>query len=443
MQRLRNRHRTDSIGLQVHRILFPGAKALTRSVPSASRRMPLLAVTLTLWAVSLNAVSAPPSSGEPALARTVVFRDGAASSGWIGFTPHTNFGIYLPVKVNGHDAMALLYGGPSNIDAGLVASLGLTPKTEAAGPVDGIKIQLGGLTLHNAAATQDDLQKQKYDARILGHPVLFRLGEEVFNTVAVDIDFPHHRVAFRDPATLMKPMGAIEVPLVELDGERVVPLSLNGGPPKQFELELGNVIGPLMVTPAYAEQERLLQGHPRSQRLSGRFTETVVSIDHLSFAGVDFPQTPIALIPDSEVPPASITGGVGLPLFARFRLIIDYSHNRLFAIPDDAAVKIPIERDRIGLVLDRNSTEAFVVAFVAPNSPAETAGIRKGEKIALIDGKPFTAWSPQAIIVFQMADAGTMHTLKMLDGTVRQLKAVSCFSHPERVYDQGTPGLKT
>jgi hypothetical protein len=51
-----------------------------------------------------------------------------------------------------------------------------------------------------------------------------------------------------------------------------------------------------------------------SQRMSGRFTETVVSVDHLTFAGIDFPQTPIALIPDSEVPPASITEGVGLPL---------------------------------------------------------------------------------------------------------------------------------
>jgi hypothetical protein len=393
-----------------------------------SRRGSLFAATAALLAGLLtgSAQSAVPSAGDSVSVQTAVFRGGTASSGWIDFTPHTNFGIYLPVKINGHDAMALLYGGPSIIDTTLVASLGLTPKA-AASSVGGINVELGALTLQNATASQDDLQKQGFDARILGHPVLLRLGEEVFNQVAVDIDFPHHRVAFRDPGTLIEPTGSIEIPLVELDGERVLPLSVNGGVPRQFELELGNVIGPLMVTPAFAEKQELLRGHAHSQRLSGRFTETVVSVDHLSFAGIDFPQTPIALIPDSEVPPASITGGVGLPLLAKFRLIIDYSHNRLYAIPDDAAIKNPIEKDRIGLVLDKKSMDTFTVAFVAPNSPAEAAGFKKGEKITLIDGKPLTSWPAQAIIAFQMAGPGTMHTLKMVDGTVRQIKAQDFF----------------
>ena len=150
-------------------------------------------------------------------------------------------------------------------------------------------------------------------------------------------------------------------------------------------------------------------------------------MDHLSFGGIDFPSTPIALIPDSEVPPASITGGVGLPLLARFRLIVDYSHDRLYAVPDYAAIKKPIERDRIGLVLDKKSTDSFVVAFVAPNSPAEAAGFKKGEKIALIDGKPLSSWSLQAIIAFQMAEVGSVHSLTMPDGTVRRIKAQDFF----------------
>lgn len=326
----------------VHHAQFPRTMELRKPEPSIFRMVTLLVGTVVLSAGSLTAASAQSTSPTPrdtAPVQTVVFKSGTASSGWIDFTPYTNFGIYLPVKINGHDTMALLYGGPSNIDTNFVTSLGLTTKTEATGSVDGIRVQLGDLTLQNVTAAKDDLQKQGYDARIIGHPVLFRLGEEVFNQVAVDIDFSRHRVAFRDLATLTKPVGAILIPLVELDGEHVLPLSVNGAAPRQFELELGNVIGPLMVTPAYAEKEGLLQGHPHSQRLSGRFVETVVSVDHLSFVGIDLPRTPIALIPDSEVPPDSITGGVGLPLLAKFRLIIDYSHNRLYAIPDDAAVK--------------------------------------------------------------------------------------------------------
>jgi membrane-associated protease RseP (regulator of RpoE activity) len=67
------------------------------------------------------------------------------------------------------------------------------------------------------------------------------------------------------------------------------------------------------------------------------------------------------------------------------------------------------------------------VAFVSPNSPAEAAGFKEGDKISLIDGKPFEAWPTQAIIKFQMADAGTIHIFTMADGTVRRIKAVDFF----------------
>jgi hypothetical protein len=411
-------------------ILVPRTVELGKSGHSTLQRLSRLAAALSLMAGSVAATyaqSSPPTPAGSTPVQTVVFKGSTSSSGWIDFTPLTNFGIHLPVKINGHDAMALLYGGPSNIDKNFVESAGLAAKIEDASSVNGIQIQLGDLTLQNAGAKTDDLQKQGYDAKILGQPVLFRLGEEVFNQVVVDVDYAHHRVAFRDPRAVTKPAGAIEVPLIELDGERVLPLSIDGAAPAQFELELGNVIGPLLVTPAYAARQMLLEGHPTSQRLSGRYSETVVSVDHLSFAGIDFSRVPIALIPDTELPPPSITGGVGLPLLAKFRLIIDYQHSRLYAIPNSGTAMTSIEKDRIGLVLDKKVTNGFSVAFVSPHSPAEAAGFKKGDKISLIDGKPFEAWPTQAIIKFQMADSGTIHIFTMADGTERQIKAVDFF----------------
>jgi hypothetical protein len=380
-------------------------------------RASILAMLLATSGVAAHFVTAQ--------VRTTSFKAGASSSGWIDFTTYTNLGIFLPVKINGHEAMAWLWGGPSTIDKSFAASIGLQAKTDAATPVGEVDLQVGDLTLHNTSAKLDELQAEAH-GRYVGHPVTFRLGEEVFNQMAVDIDYANHRIAFRDPKTVTKPAGAIEVPLIELDGERVLPLSVNGATPAQFELELGNVIGPLMVTRAYAETHKLLEGHPTSQRLSGPYSETVVSIDQLSFAGVDFPKVPIAIVPDTELPPASITGGVGLPLLAKFRLIIDYSHNRLYAIPNATAVKTPIEKDRIGLILGKKDGD-FAVVFVAPASPAAAAGFKKGDKVAQIDGKPFAAWAPQAIIRFHMAEAGTTHTFTMGDGTVRQVKAADFF----------------
>ena len=212
----------------------------------------------------------------------------------------------------------------------------------------------------------------------------------MFGRMVVEIDNAHHRLAFRDPADVRKPAHAVEVPLIEVDGDRVVPLSINRGPPVQFELELGNVSGPLLVIPSYAQAHQLLKGHPTSQRLSGKFIETVVTLDHLSFAGVEFAKVPIALVPDATLPPASIAGGVGPPLLSHFHLIIDYSKNRLFAIPNAGVPKPPFIKDRLGLVAARGG-DKLRVTFVAPASPAEAAGFKKDDMIAMLNGKPVAA----------------------------------------------------
>jgi hypothetical protein len=173
-------------------ILVPRTVELGKSGHSTLQRLSRLAAALSLMAGSVAATyaqSSPPTPAGSTPVQTVVFKGSTSSSGWIDFTPLTNFGIHLPVKINGHDAMALLYGGPSNIDKNFVESAGLAAKIEDASSVNGIQIQLGDLTLQNAGAKTDDLQKQGYDAKILGQPVLFRLGEEVFNQVVVDVDY--------------------------------------------------------------------------------------------------------------------------------------------------------------------------------------------------------------------------------------------------------------
>jgi hypothetical protein len=378
------------------------------------------------------ALAATPFCARAALsphAKPAASRAEASSSGWIHFTPHTNFGIYLPVEVEGHETMALLYGGPSALDIAFASSLGLEAGPDAKAIARGAHMKVGRMTLPAVGVQLTDMRTQT-NADVLGRPALVRVGEEVFNQRVVDIDFAHHRVAFRDPGRRRPPAGAIEIPLLEVDGERVVPLSLDGAAPARFELELGNVTGPLLVTPAYAQAQRQFDGRPTSQRLSGPYSETTVSLDHLVFAGVDFPRAPIAIVPDSELPPPSIVGGVGLPLLANFRLIIDYPHNRLFAIPNPVAVKTAIAKDRVGLVLARTpqgDAGAFGVAFVSPGSPADAAGFKKGDNIALIDGKPFKAWPPAAVIGFRMADAGAIHVFTMPDGATRKVQAADFF----------------
>ena len=378
----------------------------------------ILAALLTAGAAHADSFAEAPK---------MAFKDGASSSGWIDFKPYKASGIFFPARVNGRDVMVFLYGGPTNLDKTFAGSVGLQPKPAASDDAPsfaGVTVEVGSLTLSNMPAGAIDAPPQF--AKITGQPVPLQLGEEAFNRVTVDIDYAHQRLAFRDPARLTKPARAVEVPLVELDGEHTVPLSINGAPPVQFELELGNVSGPLLVIPSYTEAHKLLEGRRTSQRLSGKFIEPVVTLDKVRFAGVDFPNAPIALVPDAALPPASISGGVGLPLLSHFRLIIDYSHHRLFAIPNAGAAQAPFAKDRLGLVVAKQGDE-LGVTFVSPGSPAEAAGFAKGDKIAALDGKPAAVWSDLAIITLRFADSGSHFTFTMKDGAVRRLQATDFF----------------
>ena len=135
-----------------------------------------------------------------------VFKKGASSSGWIDCIVIEAGGIYLPVKINGHDTMAFLYGGPSSVDLKMAKSLGLSDAGQSVSEVSGLRLELGDLVLPDFRAKDAELQRP---SQIVGQPVPLMLGEEIFQRFAVEIDFSHHRIAFRDAAKVATPKGAV------------------------------------------------------------------------------------------------------------------------------------------------------------------------------------------------------------------------------------------
>lgn len=372
---------------------------------------------MVLGAAVTSAQTAAPAV--PAIG--VSFAQGGSSSGWVDCRVVEGLGILVPLKVNGHTTTAYLYGGPSMLDMTAMSSLGMIDDADAKGNVE---LEIGDLTVKDFKAANTKLGMS---ARA-GTPVPMLLGEEIFEKLVVEIDFAHQRIAFRDSATVTKPMGAVEAPLTFVGDEWVVPVSVGGAVPALFEVELGNVSGPLLVTPQFAAEHKLLEGKKTSQRLSGKFTETVVSVPHLSFAGVETVAAPIALIPESEVPPAPISGGLGLPLLERFDLIIDQAHNRLFATPHKDAANAGFIKDRLGMVIrmDDKATVGNVV-FVSTGSPAESAGIKVGDKIAAINGHAVESLPLMQVLLTQYTEAGKTLHFTMEQGGERTVTSADFF----------------
>jgi predicted metalloprotease with PDZ domain len=134
------------------------------------------------------------------------------------------------------------------------------------------------------------------------------------------------------------------------------------------------------------------------------------------------------MIPSSVAGTTSnvIAGDVGLPVLTHFRLILDYPHERLYAVPYADAARAAFAKDRLGLALAKEDA-GFAVEFVAPNSPAQTAGFKVGDKVTLINGKSVQAWPETSFADLRYGASGSDLVFTMQGGDIRQVKLADYF----------------
>ena len=88
-------------------------------------------------------------------------------------------------------------------------------------------------------------------------------------------------------------------------------------------------------------------------------------------------------------------GNIGNRLLERFRLTLDYERRQVFLEPS----KRYRERDvltRTGLMLGWYGDHVNALS-VLPGSPAAKAGLREGERVSAVDGKPILEWDVRVL----------------------------------------------
>ncbi len=343
--------------------------------------------------------------------------------------------IVLQGAINGRATEILLDSGAglSCLDKAFADSIGVKavttiPLKGVAGTVQagygvGVTFSVGGFEQKGVNVLILDLSPI---ANQIGHPIPAVLGRSVFDAAVVDIDFPKRLIAFRDPARFTPPAGAVTLALTPTPsdpGTRDVPVSLEGRAPVMAGFDLGNGDA-LIVSKAYGDSEQLLKDRPSSTEMSGGVgglkVRSVATFRRLTIASFEFQDVPASLNRgEGELPAKGLN--VGIDVWKRFHLMIDYTHGQLSLIPDAQAMAAPYRKNRAGLAT-RPDGDHLTVTHVAAGSPAEAEGWKVGEQIRAVNGEPV---GPKFLrgdsFLWPMGAAGTTVELTMADGSTRRL----------------------
>ena len=390
-----------------------------------------LTLTTALTSVDIDPAPDAAAFARPEPRRIYSFPQGRAATAPLAFELFLGNRIVIPAAVNGVATPVMLDSGAevTVLDKayaeklgikpdGLVAALG-TGGRDVAELASGVTLTLGEVELKDVTVALMDLSPI---AAGIGRPLPAILGKEVLNVLTVQLDFAGKTITFHDPARYQAPAGAVAVPVSNVGGLHAIPVSIEGAAPVLMHFDLGNG-SPMLVYPNYWKPQAMLARRPASKTLSGGVgaggprTRTIATVKTIAIGGVEVRDIP-AVFGDEDNSVFNIghtSGNVGMPVLSRFGLTTDYARNRLLLTPRPDALAAPFVKDRAGALV-RPAEGGLAIALVAPGSPAEAAGLKAGQLITALDGRPASELGVAGYTALRTAKAGGVLTLTLQDG---------------------------
>jgi hypothetical protein len=278
----------------------------------------------------------------------------------------------------------------SSIDPQRAAELGIA----SAQPVT---LNLNGVDIPLAVLAQQP--SPNFGAKI-GRAYEGTLGNDFLQQVVVEIDYGRLTVRLYDPSAYKYSGRGKSAPLTFAGGIPIVQAKFTE--PRGKTLESGFVINTALdasavISTAYADAHKLLRAH----------WKTIPTLDpdldpNLAAApgallgrskgfqlGPYFAEDALVTFSKLSAPAASdprVAGEIGAGLLRRFKVVLDYPHHQLILEPSTNFTPEE-EEDKSGLAVIAKgpNLKTFEIAEVAPNTPAASAGLQKGDVIAGID----------------------------------------------------------
>jgi hypothetical protein len=236
------------------------------------------------------------------------------------------------------------------------------------------------------------------------------IGADIFRNFVVEVNHDRNELTLWKSGSYKPKPGAAAVALDLKNNLPYVDAILStqdrGEIPLRFVMDLG-ATHPVSLNKSSHEGIQLPEKAVSTsigRGLSGDLFGHVGRIQALSLGGLKVKNI-VATFPgeEHENPRGvdSLNGNLGMGVLSRFNFVIDYSGSTMYLEPAKGFTE-PFEWNMTGLTLFPGESEGLVVQSVLPDSPAASAGLKKGDILFEIDGKPVARTDRSRLVeVFQ------------------------------------------
>jgi Aspartyl protease/PDZ domain len=343
--------------------------------------------------------------------------------------------VYLSVMLNGKGPYRFIFdtGGVNLVDPDVAKEIG----ANGAGSAQGSGVGSGTESISFAkvsslqvgdATVKDQLffiapTRQGFGVTA-GQPVDGLIGFEVLSRFLTTFDYGALKLTLQMPGA-QPPAGADVVPFV-FDGQQPQFACSVDSVASQCTLDTGSRTSLTLMGPFMADHPQVVpanvsaigvNGYGFGGASMGRMGRVLaLGIGSYSILNVvtDFTSQSQGAF---AVP--FVAGNVGGGVWKRFALTLDYGAQTMALVPNDY-FKAPDSFDRGGLFIV-NHGGTYVVIDSRTGTPAQQAGIAKGDTIESIDGKPASSMSLQDLRAYFFEPPGTALQVGLVakDGTKR------------------------
>ncbi len=402
---------------------------------------PMMSRALALAAALLAAPTPPPGAGPAAQPGSGTAQFAARHEARAIPLDVVGEGLaFVQGQVQGTRVWLLLdTGSPSVLSRKLADKLGLPGEDAAAsGAPDQVPIRrlrdvavdLPGVRILQPAVSSLDLDRLE---TLLGHRLDGILGTPFFESAVVEIDFAGRTLALSDPAAPRAPEKGATVALTREGGlpYATAKVALSSAPPLEgsFLLDTGADSAAVLSSP-FVDRHRLLASPSASKArpddgtaAAGGSFEAVLRAQSIVLGPFVLTKPVVRLSRSTKglLADSRHAGLVGAAVLARFRVTFDYGRGRV-VLQRNARFAEPFGYDASGLSLAAQSSDlaTFEIRRVAPASPAAETGLRTGDVVLSVDGKPARDVGLGALRRM-LQQSGATYTLSVFrDGQIRK-----------------------